>query len=407
MTNRKRQDGSSQILGIFPSEIRGGAEEYVLTVLAEVVRAGFRVAVAFPPRAATAGLVDEFRTAGVAYYPLEIAETGDRRAENRRHLKRLLLTLQLLLRVRPDAVQLTLGTPEFGLGSILACALAHVPTMVVFQLVPGVAGFGKRKLRLYRWARLSRQVWVAVSEDNRRLLCDSFGAGRGEVVRIYNGAAAAAFPPSEENATVASARAKVREELGLPLDSRVLLTVGRLHPQKGYVDLVRIARYIVDAFPGVCFVWVGDGEQRQELEQLAKGAGLLESIRLLGFRRDLTRLMSAADLFLFPSRYEGFPLALLQAMAIGLPIIASDCSSIPEIISDRIHGVLFPAGEVLALYHSVCWALNHPNEMQTMAARAKVRVKEFSPERMIAESLTVLRELGGGKTDRAARRPQT
>jgi glycosyltransferase involved in cell wall biosynthesis len=404
MTSGKRQHGSGQILGIFPSEIRGGAEEYVLTVLTEAVRAGFHAAVAFPKRAATAALADEFRAAGVAYYPLEVAETENRRAENRRHLKRLLLTLRLLLHVRPDAVHLTLGWPELGLGTILACALARTPTMVVFQLVPGVIAFGRKKLRLYRWARLSRQVWVAVSEDNRRFLCDSFGASRSEVVRIYNGAAAAAVPPSEEDATVASARAEVRDELGLPPDGRVLLTVGRLHPQKGYLDLVRIARYIVDAFPGVYFVWVGDGEQRQELEQIVGATGLVESIRLLGFRRDLTRLMTAADLFLFPSRYEGFPLALLQAMAIGLPIIASDCSSIPEIVSDRIHGVLFPAGEVLALYHCVCWALNHPNEMQTMAAKAKGKVKEFSPERMIAETLTVLRELGGGKTNSAAMR---
>ena len=114
---------------------------------------------------------------------------------------------------------------------------------------------------------------------------------------------------------------------------------------------------------------------------------------LLGHRSDLPRLLQAADLFLFPTRFEGHPFALLEAMAYGLPIITTDVSSIPEVIEHQIHGLLYRAGDEDGLVHAVRWAVQHPDKMQAMAQQAHQRVQQFSEATMIEKTLSVWQHL--------------
>jgi glycosyltransferase involved in cell wall biosynthesis len=104
-------------------------------------------------------------------------------------------------------------------------------------------------------------------------------------------------------------------------------------------------------------------------------------------------LLKAADLFVFPTHYEGHPLALLEAMTQGLPIVASDASSIPEIIQHGVQGLLFRTGDRDNLLATLRWALQHPDCLQEMAGNAQRRVQDFSVQRTIEQTLALFKRM--------------
>jgi glycosyltransferase involved in cell wall biosynthesis len=172
------------------------------------------------------------------------------------------------------------------------------------------------------------------------------------------------------------------------------LTVGRLSEQKGYRDIVPIVAQIVSEFPNVKFLWVGEGEERESLVKKVKKYGVEDYVLFLGYRSDVPRLLKAADLFVFPTYYEGGQsFALAEAMAYGLPIVSSDASGIPEIVENKVHGLLCPVGNRDRLLESILWALRHPDAMQEMARQGKLRAQDFSEEKMVKEYLNLWQKM--------------
>jgi glycosyltransferase involved in cell wall biosynthesis len=383
---------------ILPSTQRGGVEEYTLKITGAAVKEGFDVHVAFPQTEGTRSLIPNFTAKGVDYHCLQIAETARNRLERvRKYFTRFARTVVLLLKIKPDLVQLVLPGPDQCFGTILACALLQVPTVVRFGLLSDPYPFSSLRRKIYAWARARKQQWIAVSENNRKLICESFEIPDNEVLRIYNGVKQ--IPDSStdnERKTQSTLRHQVRRELGLPETSRLALTVGRLDPQKGYSDLIPVIPYIVREFPDVRFVWVGDGEQRDYLVSKVREYNVEDKVFFLGYRSDVPRFLKAADLFVFPTHYEGHSNALNEAMAQSLPIIASDASSVPEFISDKVHGRLFHTGDSHELLETLRWALRHPDEMQEMGRKARLRIQEFPEQRMFQETMKVWGELCSG-----------
>lgn len=381
-----------KLLFLFPSQSCGGAEAYALTIASTAAKQGWDVHAAFPKTDGTASLIRDFLANSVRYHPLEIGVFENRRLEIlKRHVLRFARTVTLLLKLKPDVVQIVLPWPDFGRSSILACGLLRIPTAVVFQLVPPYRlSFSSKMLKIYAWARSRNQQWIAVSENNQKFICESFQIPYNEVLRIYNGAK---LISASVNDDVTTLRYQVRQELEISAESQLVLTVGRLSLQKGYENLIHVVPHIVKEFPNVKFVWVGEGEERDYLVNKVGEYGIEDKILFLGHRSDVPSLLKAADLFVFPARYEGLPFALLEAMAEGLAVIASYASSIPEIIEDKVHGLLFPTGDSCALLEAIRWAMKHPDEMQEMAKNAKVRVQDFSEENMVNETLELLMKL--------------
>jgi glycosyltransferase involved in cell wall biosynthesis len=291
--------------------------------------------------------------------------------------------------VRPAAALVVLPWPTAGLGAILALARSRTPTAVVFQLAPWEMPIGRRAA-LYRWANGRGQRWIAVSDQNRDALSATFDLPPSRIRTIYNGVR---LPAQPENATVVTARGAVRDELGLAPDSRVVLTVGRLHEQKGHADLLQVIPATLAGRPDVYFVWAGDGELRVELDSQVERLQLEDRIRILGRREDIDTLLLASDLFLLPSRYEGHPFALLEAMALGVPSVSSDAGGAPEILRDKVDGLIHSRGRTDELERALAWALDHPDEMERMGASARTRAAAFSVERMLAEILETLDNL--------------
>jgi glycosyltransferase involved in cell wall biosynthesis len=375
------------------STVWGGAEKYLLTIAKAAIQDGLEVHAAFPRRPTTEPLAAALKEAGGHYQPTEIREPGDGRLARVSLLLRFLRTLVLLLRVRPRAVHVNLPWPSHCLGSMLACALLKMPTLVTFHLVARAASLSRRRPRVYAWMRGRGQTWVAVSDNIRRLLAQSFQVKEHEVVRIYNGSSSR--PRAVTAQERAALRQRLRRSLQLPEFTRIVLTVARLDAQKGHEDVLSVAPRLVSSFPDVVFVWAGDGSLAGHFTRRLEAQPLGAKVFMLGRRDDVPELLAASDLFLFPSRYEGLPFALLEAMAHGLPVVTSDASSMTEVIEDGTHGLVFKAGDPEELLQNLEWALSHPQQMADMAARAERRAADFSEEAMASKTVGLLREIAG------------
>jgi glycosyltransferase involved in cell wall biosynthesis len=374
------------LLILSPTTGRGGAEDYFLAVADAAAAARWQVTVSLESGAGTRSIVDELRARPLVRYADARVGARDARLEVARHA---VAVAALIAKVRPAAALVVLQWPTAGLGAILALALSRTPTAVVFQLAPWELPMGRRG-PLYRWANGRGQRWIAVSDQNRDALSATFDLPRSRFRTIYNGVR---LPDPPEAATVAAARRSVRDELGLPPVSRVVLTVGRLHEQKGHADLLDVIPATLAGRPDAYFVWAGDGELRAGLESRVEKLQLADRVRMLGRREDVETLLLASDLFVLPSRYEGHPFALLEAMALGVPCVSSDAGGAPEIMRDKVDGLIHPRGRTDELGRTLSWALDHPEDMERMAVSARTRAGAFSLERMLAEILETLDDL--------------
>jgi glycosyltransferase involved in cell wall biosynthesis len=356
-------------------------------------RAGWEVHAGLPRVPGTAGFRRELSQGSLTVHALAIgdAHPPGKLGATRRIATDFLRTAAYLARVRPAVALVILPNPESAPGALLATTTLRIPALVVFQLVPPDLTVSDPRRRLYALAR-RRQRWVAVSDDNRRIVARAFGFDDERLIRIYNGVPLLDPPgPLEKQ----QARAALGAELGLPRDARLLLTVGRLSPQKGHDHVLDALPAIRARTPDVVFLWAGAGELEGELRRRITEIGARDRIRLLGRRTDVASLLAAADLFVFPSRYEGFGFALVEAMAARVPIVASDQSATPEIVVDGSHGLLFRLGDQEHLAERIAWALAHPREMSAMAERAATRFAErYREDEMLARTMHELAALG-------------
>lgn len=378
-----------KLLAILPSIASGGAEQYALTIAAAAEKKGWEVYAAFCRRDETTSLIRAFSDNGVNYHPLAIGESASHDQQTkRRQFMRVWRTLRTLRKVKPDVVLIVLPTIQIGLGPMMACALRRIPSAVVFQYVQQLHPFKGRHLRAYHWARKRGQQLVAISENNRQLVADSFHVPISEISLINNGAKINLVPSLVEKRM--AIRKRIRQDLHISEACPVLLTVAALRPQKGYEYLIPTIPHILKESPNACWVWVGEGQLREELIELLRIYGVEDAVLFLGQRDDVPALLCAADLFVFPTRFEGQPFALLEAMAAGLPVVTTNASGIPEVVTHMEHGVVCRKEDSCDLLESIRYALRDPVKMREMACNAQLRVKEFSEEKMVKQTLTLL-----------------
>lgn len=380
-----------KLLIIFPTTQRGGAEEYTLKIAKGALQQGWEIHTAFPKTPETISLINDFTEQSIKYHQLNIAdvEGGNKLTLLKASLFRLLRTGKLLLKIKPDVVLLNLSAHHLGFIVLWLCGCLKIPTAVVFHLIPFPASFSQSKLSAYNWAKARNQEWITISNYNRKYLAQEFSLAPQEFHCIYNGIE----PKSlivQSNLDKNQLRCKIRQELGLAQTSQLLLTVARLHPQKGHDYLIPIIPEIIAQFPQVQFVWIGNGEYQTHLTNMLREYQVEAQVTLLGYRNDITNFLTAADLFLFPSYQEGLPFAVLEAMVSGLPIIASDTGGIPEMIVNQQHGLLFRTGDRQDLQQKLDWALTNPLAMTQMAQAAKVEVQKFSETKMLKDTLEIL-----------------
>ncbi|MCS7054563.1 MAG: glycosyltransferase family 4 protein, partial [Thermoflexales bacterium] len=200
--------------------------------------------------------------------------------------------------------------------------------------------------------------------------------------------------PAFDTALIAQARADVRTELGLTPDDRIVLTLARLAPNKGHRYLVEAMPEVIRSFPHTHFIFAGVPDEQPALERLAETLNVRSHVHILGFRSDTLRLLAASDAFVLPSLGEGLPLSVIEALAAGLPVIATWVGGIPEIVCHGENGLLVPPADAAALRSALLNVLSLDE-----ATRARWRVAahqtagHFTAEAMAARMLDVYRSV--------------
>jgi glycosyltransferase involved in cell wall biosynthesis len=174
-------------------------------------------------------------------------------------------------------------------------------------------------------------------------------------------------------------RRQARQALGLPVDARVIGTVARLDPQKDPLSLIRAAEALDR--PGVLWVWIGGGSLRHDMEEQVRVRGLDGKFLILGERLDVPSLLPALDVFVMPSLYEGLPCAIVEAMACGVPVVATAVNSVPEVVIPGRTGLLVRPRDPRSMARAVAYVLDHRVHAARMVRAARDGLGDrFRPE---------------------------
>jgi glycosyltransferase involved in cell wall biosynthesis len=185
---------------------------------------------------------------------------------------------------------------------------------------------------------------------------------------IYNGVDLSAFPGRSD-----------------PTHLRRIAMVACLRAGKRIDVLIAAAPHVLARHPAAEFWIVGDGPCREQLVALAKQAGVLERFRFMGHRDDVPTLLSKADVFVLPSRSEAFPNSVIEAMAAGLPVVATAVGGIPELVADGLTGRLVPAGDAMKLARALIDLLDEPARAAELGHAGRARVEQLSFDRMVGQ----------------------
>lgn len=177
--------------------------------------------------------------------------------------------------------------------------------------------------------------------------------------------------------------AVMKRELGIPADNLVVGTAGRLTPVKGHRYLIEAARKIINTRPDTTFVFLGDGELLDELKNAASNLGIEENVRFPGWRLDVAEAMSIFNIFVLPSLNEGMGRVLVEAMALGKPIVASNVGGIPDLVVDGENGFLVPAGDIETMVARINDLLESMEKREKMGGNGKKIAVNFSADVMV------------------------
>jgi glycosyltransferase involved in cell wall biosynthesis len=310
--------------------------------------------------------------AGVAVVP---------KVRSKFHIRPTLRHIRVLRHVRPEVLHANLWTPWTCQAAIFAGLVTRGTKVVAVEQLPlPSTSAAQRWLKRVMSRRLAAHV--AVGERAARALEEMLGLEQGSVTTIYNGVPEHSLPP------------KPRSHDGLVIGS-----LGRLDRQKGFDVLIRALAKL----PEGRIVLVGDGPQRAELVALATELGLAERVEVVGWQVDARSWLASFDVFALPSRFEGFPLSIVEAMLAGTPVVASDIASIPEAVVHGHTGLLVDPDDADGLAAALRELLYDAERRRTLASAARRHARErFTSEIMArrfselyAELLTSPRRRGG------------
>lgn len=326
-------------------------------------------------------VADELRARGI---PVEILGLGVLYAP--RGLAGVARLARRLRRSRPDVLHTYLVSSNiFG---AVAGRLAGVPAVVTSRRDTGFSR--NRRLELFEeWLvnpLVDRVVAVspAIADSTRR----ERGLRPERILTIENGVDLAALEPGLRR------RDETRRSWGLSAEDAAVGVVGHLSPIKGHADFLHAAALVAAAHRRVRFFVVGDGPLRSSLEALARDLGIADRVAFMGARDDVPRQLGMLDLVVVPSHAEGMSNALLEAMAMGRPVVATAVGGNVDVVRDGVTGLLVPPREPTALAGALAELLADPTVGAALGAAARCRVRqELSLDRMLRRYEELYRSL--------------
>ena len=252
-----------------------------------------------------------------------------------------------------------------------AARRAGIPHLFTMHGSRYYAGRLQRRLAMRVAAAFSGSV-VAVSHSLAQHLSRDLWLRASRVTMIPNGAALARV-----------AQSTLRAELQLEPDDRLALAVGNLYPVKGHIHLLEALGCLRDQLPRLHVVIAGRGELQTSLEERARALGVGDRVHLLGLRSDVANVLAGADVFVLPSLSEGLPMALIEAMLAGRPIIATNVGEIGTVLRGGRDGILVPPADASALAQGLARVISDPALAQRFGASAALRAEDFSVAKMM------------------------
>ena len=364
------------VIMILPYMEAGGTERHALHLVRGLLR-DYRVGLLSPD----GPMLDRFLELGVAHraFPrLGQDPLGGLRAVRR--------GLRALLDRVPAGVIHVHAAPELAvLTRTVHRSIPVVLTTHGFAVANPAANY-RLAARLCRLGRVNRVISVSRWEAD---MLGRGGLAPGRVRVVHNG-----IPDPQQPAV------DWRAQLGWPAGAPVVGAVGRLEPVKGFHLLLEALAELQEP-PGPAWslpprlVVVGDGSQRAELERRAGAPDLAGRVHFAGYREDAWRAPGGFDVLVMPSLQEAFPLACLEAMAAGRPVIASRVGGLPEMVEDGRTGLLVPPGDARAVAEALRRMLPDPAAARRMGAAARARfLDQFHVDRMVEQTALIYRDLG-------------
>lgn len=347
------------------SLVRGGAEEHLLTLVRGLDRERFRAHLVCTPE--VAGQLRRDLPANVKLTPLSLRRPTQMAAA---------MSLAGLLR----SCRIDILHSHLFYASLFASPVGWLCRVPVIIETPHVRehwrrGWLKGRFVVDRLVGRFVHRYIAVSEANARYLVDQKGLPARKITVIHNGCDIARFDPARRPPP------GLRDSLGFDAADPVLLVLGRLEPQKGHRVLLDALPEVRRRFPRVRLICAGEGALRGELESHALALGLAGAVRFVGYQAEVADWLPLADLTVLPSFYEGLPLAAIESLAAGRPVIASGVDGTPEVVVDGRTGLTVPPGDSARLAQAVCRLLGDPDERLRLGRAGRIRVTENFDQR--------------------------
>lgn len=364
------------VLEVLASLRRAGAERVAVSLACGLDRARFKPAVVSLYDAFPGGFEPELEARGVPVFHL-----GKRRGFDPRMWPRLACVIR---EVRPSIIH----THSYVLRYVMPARMI-VRCGRVVHTVHNLAG---REVELagrmvHRVAFRSGVVPVAISDVVARSFRETYG--RDPAAVIYNGT-------EVENRFQPGARNSWRQAHGFRQEDLLIVSVARFEVQKNPRGLIQAFARALPRLPSSYLVMAGEGALLGDCRELASSLGVSGRVRFLGLCEDVAELLSACDIFALASDWEGVPVAVIEAMAARLPVVATAVGGVPELVEDGITGVLAPPGDMEAVSTAIVELANNLERLRQMSEQARQRAQRFDSAAMIESYARLFERSCGG-----------
>lgn len=352
----------------------GGAQKFVLMALERLPRSHYEVGLVSGPQGLLrdqAESIPELETFWIASLVRELRPWKD--------IAAFVGLFRLFRRQKPDIVHT--HSSKAGILGRWAAWLAGVP--IIFHTIHGFAFHDYQ-------GRLERALYVGLERLTARITTQFMMVSRANAVRaealgiVSPGGWILCRPGIPLSEFSNDGERLAPTDWGVPGDGTLVGMVACLKPQKAPLDFIEVARHVISRNRSVHFVLAGDGDLRAQVQARIDALDLGDHVTLLGWRRDMPETYRKLDIFLLTSLWEGQPCVFAEAMASGLPIVATGADGAREAIEDAVTGFVCPPGDVPALSEAVLRLAADPDLRRRMGELARARVHEFDIDAAVA-----------------------
>lgn len=384
-------DGRPRVMMVMEATI-GGTKRHLHELSVGLHARGWHVEVACPRVRAEAhgdtSFWDDLSVAGIPLRPLPM----ERKVASRVNVEAIGTLARMIREASPriDVVHAhsAIGGAVARLAVLVAGLWGRRPAVVYtphgFAFLDGSPARRRGFLAVERILGLTTDRVIGVSPTEAEVAWRRRVVPRERAVAIPNGIDPTTMPTSADGV-------RARAEEGWDT-SPVVMTVARMTPQKDPSTWLRVAARIAASRSDVRFVWVWGGETAQEVRDEAHRLGIADRVDFVGYRPDARRLVAGANVFLLTSRFEGLPYSLIEALAVGVPVVATDVTGTRDVVRHGVTGLLSPAGDVEGLASHVLSMLRDPKRAAALATAGREDVvQRFSMDTMVEATARVYR----------------